>query len=519
MAQVRTHDYRAPRSTEGLNKFPQGIIPVGVYEGLQVSADGTISAGWLLTAEGVRIEETEAISVVIPAADLADPRIDLIVCRHEYEKTVPAPVATFEVIEGIPFAVPVPPDLPEFCTLLAIATLPATDLEWSLVVPVAAPIRVHNAVDNGDGSWSILHGASGAMRMEWSAANESGYAELNVYMVAPGVYGDGDPITWGDPAFTIRDGNKIISEWGLFTGSVEIYDELSVAGPAGFESKVEVRTDSDAVGVSSSVDAAGADPAAAFEALLDGGLISYGLKVREVAVPGADRVEAVGLDYDVDDDEYPGGSFGTNINGSGANHTSHMSHATGGARAYDYSEQDSGYYGLTGEMRLYATRDTADWIDQYWASHDVALDAPAGISASHIQGLLDLETPGSLTELHAVTKRRLCAAWAQVDADGSFVGGHFNVLSVAKTATGTYSIVLDIPGTPTGRSICVSALTVQALGVATPTFGLVLASVFDPLADPIIVYTQLMQNSVSGDGSCALLDMGFSIQVFQDEAA
>lgn len=508
MAQVRTHDYRAPRSSDGLNKFPQGLIPVGVYEGLQVDVDGTISAGWLLTAEGVRIEETEAISVEIPAADLADPRIDLIVCRHEYEKTVPAPVATFEVIEGIPFAVPVPPDLPEFCTLLAIATLPATDLAWSLVVPVAAPIRVHNAVDNGDGSWSILHGASGAMRMDWSAANESGYAELNIYMVAPGVYADDDPITWGDPAFTIQDGNTIIAKSGLFANSLEILQELDVGSLSRFADRVEVSLPYGGIAVEATSKAEDSDTAVAYEALLDGGLISYGLRVREVAAPGVERVGAVGLGYDVDDDEYAGGSYGTHIYGSGANHTSHMSHATGGAKAYDYSEADSGYYGLTGAMRLYAVRDSADWIDQYWASHDTDSDAPAGISASHIQGLLDIDRPGSVTELYAVTKRRQCVAWGQCDADGVLQGGSFNIDGITLDPIGIYSVDLVIPGNPTGRSVVVTPLW------STITTAVHVANVVAPAADPIVVQMYLI---VSGGGVGAS-PAGFSIQVFQDEA-
>lgn len=247
MVQRRIHDYRGPRSSENLNGHLAGLLPAGVYEGLQVSPDGTISAGWLLTAEGVRIEEESEIAVLPPAGDATHGRYDLIVCNHEFERTVPAPVATFEVVEGTPAALGYP-DLPEFCTLVAQAYMPALGTEWSIIIPMTAPIRVHNAVQVADGTWTILHGASGALLFEWFAS--VGFsAALVVYMVRPGTLSDGDPITWGDPVFTIRGDGRVSCEMvdcetvratdGDFGGDVEVGGGLEVVGSTDLQGAVQ----------------------------------------------------------------------------------------------------------------------------------------------------------------------------------------------------------------------------------------------------------------------------------------
>jgi hypothetical protein len=71
-------------------------------------------------------------------------------------------------------------------------------------------------------------------------------------------------------------------------------------------------------------------------------------------------------------------------------------------------------------------------------------------------------------------------------------------------------VVLDVNGTPTGRSVQVTTI----FSPTTPYENTVgLATVADPLANPIIVYTHLVQETPAVD----VFDLGFSIQVFQDE--
>ena len=59
MVQKRIHDYRGPRSSENLNSHLVGVMPPGVYQGFHVRSDGSVSPGILVTAEGIRVEETE----------------------------------------------------------------------------------------------------------------------------------------------------------------------------------------------------------------------------------------------------------------------------------------------------------------------------------------------------------------------------------------------------------------------------------------------------------------------------
>ena len=195
MVQKRIHDYRGPRSSENLNGHLVRVVHPGVYEGFHVAADGSVSPGMLITPEGIRIEETEPISAPQPVADPVNPRIDLVVCIHEYEKTVPAPPALFTTVPGTPAAAPEPPDLPDHAVLLASCRMEAGAEDWTDIQQLGYPVRVYNAVPQPDHTWKIVLGARGAT-LELFDPNAGVFA---AFVAAPGTYEDGDTITWGAP--------------------------------------------------------------------------------------------------------------------------------------------------------------------------------------------------------------------------------------------------------------------------------------------------------------------------------
>ena len=195
MVQKRTHDYRGPRSSENLNGHFIGVVPYGIYEGFQVNPDGSVSPGMLITPEGIRIDETEAFSVPQPVADPVNARIDLVVCIHEYEKTVPAPPAVFTTVPGEPAAEPAPPEIPEHAVAVGACRMEAGAAEWSNITSLGYPVRVYNAVPQPDFSWKIVLGARGAM-MELFDPNSGTVA---AFVVAPGTLADGETIDWGAP--------------------------------------------------------------------------------------------------------------------------------------------------------------------------------------------------------------------------------------------------------------------------------------------------------------------------------
>jgi len=195
MVQKRIHDYRGPRSSENLNEHLLGVFPPGVYKGFQVASDGSVSPGMLITPEGIRIEETEPFSVPQPLADPDNPRIDLVVCIHEYEKTVPAPPAQFTTVPGTPDPIPQPPDLPDHAVLLAACRMEAGADEWTDIQSLGYPVRAYNAEPQPNHTWKIVLGARGAM-MQLFDPNTGTVA---VFVVAPGTYADGETITLGAP--------------------------------------------------------------------------------------------------------------------------------------------------------------------------------------------------------------------------------------------------------------------------------------------------------------------------------
>lgn len=222
MAQKRIHDYRGPRSSENLNDHLVGIVPPGVYQGFQVSALGVISPGVLLTAEGVRIEETEPIQLQIPVGAPGLPRTDLVVCVHEYLKTVPPEPARYEVVTGVPGpSRPVPP-LPANAILLATCRMEMGGEVWYTATQASPPARVVNAALQPDHTWKILRGALGAMLERY----DPNTGKLTVHLVAPGALQDGAVITWGNPVLSMAAAgvDQILALQELLEDQVELLE-------------------------------------------------------------------------------------------------------------------------------------------------------------------------------------------------------------------------------------------------------------------------------------------------------
>jgi len=67
--------------------------------------------------------------------------------------------------------------------------------EWTDIQQLGYPVRVYNAILQPNHTWQIVLGARGAM-MELFDPNSGTVA---AFVVAPGIYADGDTITWGAP--------------------------------------------------------------------------------------------------------------------------------------------------------------------------------------------------------------------------------------------------------------------------------------------------------------------------------
>lgn len=198
--QTRIHDYRSPRSSSDLNKKFVGLVAPGIYRGFHVSMTGLLSPGILLTSEGVRIEETEPVQLTLTPNTSGLTRRDIVVCEHEHQPTVPAPVAVFRVIPGEPAEeAPLPP-IPEHATLIAVCRMPAGASSWDSIDSNANPPELlFNAVRDG---WEhrIVKGGTGALLVRTVLAPGGGLMEFYLH---PGTgLADGVSIPWGSPVFT-----------------------------------------------------------------------------------------------------------------------------------------------------------------------------------------------------------------------------------------------------------------------------------------------------------------------------
>jgi hypothetical protein len=134
MAQTRTFDFNAARTSALQNRQIAKILPKGVYGGYNVEIDtGTLGAGdtikvisspsstsELMTREGIRVAESgpdPLATLSITTSDPGDPRIDLVVQQHTFG--VSNPPATYAVVAGAPADPPQLPTVPTDAVVLA----------------------------------------------------------------------------------------------------------------------------------------------------------------------------------------------------------------------------------------------------------------------------------------------------------------------------------------------------------------------------------------------------------------
>lgn len=131
--QRRYWEYDADDKTIDLSAFLLGVHPPGLYRGFDFvpTADMTLRldhattgfrytdinkvqsslTGMLKTPQGVLIHEDEAVTLSLQPANSSNPRIDLVVCTHEYVEISGGAQAIYEVITGSPSSNPVAPQL------------------------------------------------------------------------------------------------------------------------------------------------------------------------------------------------------------------------------------------------------------------------------------------------------------------------------------------------------------------------------------------------------------------------
>ena len=205
MAQVRDFDFRAPEDTERLNIRLSQTVRAGVHKGFEVINGSasfiTIKAGVLLTAEGVRIEETtdQADLLPIPANSSGNPRLDYIVLRYEYLKSVPAPIATYHIIQGTPAASPVLPAVLATDTILTSGQLDDGADAYINFVYAQADVLI-NATFDGE-KYYIIEDFKAALRFEVNTT-DGGY---NIYIVPKDTLAPGAEIIWLSPQIEINE--------------------------------------------------------------------------------------------------------------------------------------------------------------------------------------------------------------------------------------------------------------------------------------------------------------------------
>lgn len=152
MAQFILWNWMDDDSTKNLNHRFQGIIEPGVYRGYDVtlndpvniilrrnltganitlfdSPDFTVEKrSVLFTKQGVVIQENDDIELPFTANASGNPRIDLIICEHEYVDVQDGSIALYSIITGTPSATPVPPSIgsnPQVKTVIGQLYVPA----------------------------------------------------------------------------------------------------------------------------------------------------------------------------------------------------------------------------------------------------------------------------------------------------------------------------------------------------------------------------------------------------------
>lgn len=156
MAQKRFFNFRDNVESFALSEYLLGIVGAGLYEGFTFSPtnnltltltqtdgelitkqDGTTeNVGVWVTKQGTVVREVD--DIVLPISASTQPRIDLIVARHNYIQVVGGQNATYEVVQGVEGLNPSPPNVPnnENAIILGELRLPAncTALDQAEVV-------------------------------------------------------------------------------------------------------------------------------------------------------------------------------------------------------------------------------------------------------------------------------------------------------------------------------------------------------------------------------------------------
>ncbi len=247
MTQNRSLDYQAEHSTRLLNRKQIGVIPPGVYQGFHIAANGLIDPGVLMTADGVRIEETASqlplwgtgfANQGLPPGDSEHPRWDLIVCHYKWEASIPAPVASYRVIQGTPAASPVPPDtVPEDCLLLAMGRMEPGESAYSNVYQMGAPEHLINCTRTRSLSgwkpfYTITHGDRATVCKRYDGVSK----QEEIWVIAADTYSDGEEVAFsGTPTFSVplsASQVKVTDGYGHFSaGDVEaVLHELAGYG-------------------------------------------------------------------------------------------------------------------------------------------------------------------------------------------------------------------------------------------------------------------------------------------------
>lgn len=138
MAQFIFFNWQDDDSTKNLNHRSLGKVEPGLYRGFDpdfvtpggmqlrlkhsdTGFDITLfdpptytveKRGAIMSKQGVEIHENDNLDLPISPGDATHPRIDLIVCEHEYVDVQGASQAIYYVIEGVPSATPVAPVVP-----------------------------------------------------------------------------------------------------------------------------------------------------------------------------------------------------------------------------------------------------------------------------------------------------------------------------------------------------------------------------------------------------------------------
>jgi len=135
MAQTIFWTFKQDDSTDSLNRSTLGMLPAGLYRGFDYDnfSSGTTlllnhttsgytevdaalnisgSKGAIRTKQGAMVIEDAGVTVPLTGNSAGNPRIDYIVCEHEYTAIVGGTAAIYAQVQGTAAASPAPPTLP-----------------------------------------------------------------------------------------------------------------------------------------------------------------------------------------------------------------------------------------------------------------------------------------------------------------------------------------------------------------------------------------------------------------------